>query len=46
MRDAIIYYRNSPSVIFWESGNESISRDHMIEMREIRDMYDPTAAEP
>ncbi len=41
MRDAIIYYRNSPSVIFWESGNESISRDHMIEMREIRDMYDP-----
>lgn len=41
MRDAIIYYRNSPSVIFWESGNESISRDHMLEMREIRDMYDP-----
>ncbi len=41
MRDAIIYYRNSPSVIFWESGNESISRDHMIEMRDIRDQYDP-----
>lgn len=41
MRDAIIYYRNNPSVLFYESGNESISRDHMIEMREIRDMYDP-----
>ena len=41
MRDAIIYYRNNPSVIFWESGNESISRDHILEMREIRDMYDP-----
>ncbi len=41
MRDAIIYYRNSPSVIFWESGNESISRDHMLEMRAIRDQYDP-----
>ncbi|MCI9284783.1 MAG: glycoside hydrolase family 2 protein [Muribaculaceae bacterium] len=41
MRDAIIYYRNNPSVIFWESGNESISRDHMLEMRDIRDMYDP-----
>lgn len=41
MRDAIIYFRNSPSVIFWESGNESISRDHMNEMRAIRDMYDP-----
>lgn len=41
MRDAIIYYRNNPSVIFWESGNESISREHMIEMRDIRDKYDP-----
>lgn len=40
MRDAIIYYRNNPSVIFWESGNESISRDHLLEMREIRDRYD------
>ncbi|MEZ3550222.1 MAG: DUF4982 domain-containing protein [Muribaculaceae bacterium] len=40
MRDAIIYFRNNPSVIFWESGNESISRDHMLEMREIRDKYD------
>lgn len=41
MRDAIIYYRNNPSVIFWESGNESISREHMLEMRDIRDKYDP-----
>ena len=41
MRDAIIYYRNNPSVTFWESGNESISRPHMLEMRAIRDEYDP-----
>lgn len=41
MRDVIIYYRNNPSVIFYESGNESISREHMIEMRDIRDEYDP-----
>ncbi len=41
MRDAIIYFRNSPSVMFWESGNESISRDHILEMRAIRDLYDP-----
>lgn len=41
MRDMIIYFRNHPSVIFYESGNESISRDHMLEMRGIRDMYDP-----
>jgi hypothetical protein len=41
MRDAIIYYRNSPSVIFWESGNESISEEHMAEMIAIRDQFDP-----
>lgn len=40
MRDAIIYNRNNPSIIFYECGNESISREHMIEMREIRDKYD------
>lgn len=41
MRDAIIYNRNNPSILFYESGNESISREHMIEMRNIRDTYDP-----
>lgn len=41
MRDAIIYNRNNPSVIFYECGNESISREHMIEMKAIRDKYDP-----
>lgn len=41
MRDMIIYFRNHPSVIFYESGNESISRDHMLEMRALRDKYDP-----
>ncbi len=41
MRDAIIYLRNSPSIIFYESGNSNISEQHMIEMREIRDKYDP-----
>ena len=41
MRDAIIYNRNSPSILFYESGNESISREHMLEMIAIRDKYDP-----
>ena len=40
MRDAIIYNRNNPSVIFYESGNESISREHMLEMIGIRDSFD------
>ena len=41
MRDAIIYNRNNPSILFYESGNESISRAHMLEMKAIRDKYDP-----
>ena len=41
MRDAIIYNRNNPSILFYECGNESISREHMIEMKAIRDRSDP-----
>ncbi|MFT2009948.1 glycoside hydrolase family 2 protein [Pontibacter sp. 13R65] len=41
MRDAIIYNKNNPSIIFYESGNESISEAHMQEMKAIRDKYDP-----
>ncbi|EJL60483.1 glycoside hydrolase family 2 protein [Flavobacterium sp. CF136] len=41
MRDAIIYNRNNPSIIFYESGNESISEEHMREMKDIRNLYDP-----
>ena len=41
MRDAIIYNRNNPSILFYECGNESISREHILEMKAIRDKYDP-----
>lgn len=41
MRDAIIYNRNNPSIIFYECGNESISEAHMAEMKTIRNKYDP-----
>lgn len=41
MRDAIVYNRNNPSILFYECGNESISREHMIEMKAIRDRFDP-----
>lgn len=41
MRDAIIYNKNNPSIIFYECGNESISDKHMGEMKAIRDQYDP-----
>ncbi len=41
MRDAIIYNRNNPSILFYESGNESISEAHMAEMLQIKNKYDP-----
>jgi hypothetical protein len=41
MRDAMIYNRNNPSIVFYECGNESISEAHMQEMKAIRDQYDP-----
>ena len=40
MRDAIIYNRNNPSIIFYECGNENISEAHMHEMKDIRNKYD------
>ena len=40
MRDAIIYNRNNPSIIFYECGNNAISEAHMLAMKGIRDRYD------
>jgi len=41
MRDAIIYNRNNPSIVFYESGNAGISEEHMAEMVAIRNEFDP-----
>ncbi len=41
MRDAIIYNRNNPSIIFYEGGNDGISEEHMQEVVDLRDQYDP-----
>jgi len=41
MRDAIIYNRNNPSIIFYECGNKGISENNMADMKAIRDKYDP-----
>jgi hypothetical protein len=41
MRDAIIYNRNDPSILFYESGNKGISETHMQDMLHVRDQYDP-----
>lgn len=41
MRDVIIYFRNSPSVFFWEAGNNSIGKEHMRQMRLLKQELDP-----
>ncbi|RZL35384.1 MAG: glycoside hydrolase family 2 protein [Rubrivivax sp.] len=41
MRDAIIYFRNSPSILMYETGNRGVSVEHMQEAKAIRDRYDP-----
>lgn len=40
-RDAVIYFRNNPSILAWEGGNQKATRDHAKEMRAIMDRYDP-----
>ena len=41
MRDTMIYFRNSPSILFWEAGNNSISPEHLQQMVDLRKEYDP-----
>jgi beta-galactosidase len=41
MRDAIIYNRNNPSIVFYESGNKGVNEDHMRQMKALRDQFDP-----
>lgn len=41
MRDVIIYFRNSPSIFFWEAGNNSINKEHMRQMRLLKEELDP-----
>ena len=41
MRDTMIYFRNSPSIVFWEAGNNQISPAHMKEMVALKKLIDP-----
>jgi beta-galactosidase len=41
MRDAMIFYRNTPSILFWEAGNNSITPEHMQQMVDLRRELDP-----
>lgn len=42
MRDTIIYFRNNPSVVFWETGNSQMgTKSKADEMARVRDELDP-----
>ena len=40
-RDTVIYFRNNPSILVWEGGNQKVTREHAQELRGIVDRYDP-----
>jgi len=42
MRDSLIYFRNSPSILFWEAGNNGVTPEHMQQMVELRKQWDPS----
>ncbi len=41
MRDTMIYYRNRPSILFWEAGNTPVTPDQMRQMVGLRKEWDP-----
>ncbi len=41
MRDAMIYYRNNPSIFFWEAGNTIVTPEQMEQMVAMRKELDP-----
>ncbi len=41
MRNTIIYFRNNPSILFWEAGNTVITPDHMQQMVALKKQWDP-----
>jgi beta-galactosidase len=41
MRDSMIYFRNNPSILFWEAGNTVVTADHMRQIVALRKQWDP-----
>jgi beta-galactosidase len=40
-RDMLVYYRNHPSILIWEGGNQKVTREHAGELRAHIDALDP-----
>jgi beta-galactosidase len=41
MRATMIFYRNSPSILFWEAGNTIVTPEQMVQMVAMRKELDP-----
>jgi beta-galactosidase len=41
MRNSMIYFRNNPSILFWEAGNTVIAPEQMTQMVQLRKQWDP-----
>ena len=41
MRDSMIYFRNNPSILFWEAGNTVVTVEQMQQMIALRKQWDP-----
>jgi len=42
MRNTMIFYRNNPSILFWEAGNTIVTPEQMTQMVEMRKKLDPS----
>ncbi len=41
MRATMIYFRNNPSILFWEAGNTVVTPEQMQQMVDLRKQWDP-----
>jgi beta-galactosidase len=41
MRDSMIFFRNNPSILFWEGGNTFITPEQMQQLVALRKQWDP-----
>ncbi|HEY3762767.1 MAG TPA: beta galactosidase jelly roll domain-containing protein, partial [Verrucomicrobiae bacterium] len=41
MQDSMIYFRNDPSILFWEAGNNVLTPQHMQQMVDLKKQWDP-----
>ncbi len=40
-RDMLVYFRNHPSIVIWEGGNQNVTDAHAHELRGLMDTIDP-----